>query len=265
MVTMMLAVASWAGPALDYVAFEGCPDAGRFSDEVSARIGAQAFDTEQDTMVVRLVEVSGEVVGTLEYGEGSRMARGATCPEAFGELVVAAATLLGAPPQASSPEMVRVTMESTKPGVTVARITGHGTAVGTGGTAMATFYEDICIAPCTFELPRGMHELGTYGHGTRGIMRKFQLEEPEVHLQSQPSSALSAVGGYALLTLGLGAAVTGGTLLAVMDCSDGLPSSQRSCQSTRGVSAGMLVGGLVSAGVGGVFSFKTGKIVEKGE
>jgi hypothetical protein len=278
MVVMVMAAGAWAGPGLDYVAFEACPDAGRFSDEVSARVGAQAFGRDAGVMVVRLAEVGGEVLGTLELGEGTRMVRGASCQEAFDGLVVAAATVLGAPPSAGAPAvepepaqpgMVEVHMDSTRPGVTVARITGRGTAVGAGGSASAVFYEDLCIAPCTFQLPPGFHELGTYGKGTRGVTRKLQLEGTELHLRSKPSSIWTMVGGTLLGSGGLLMTITGADFNASPICEDydawttdqiEIPVDQQCVARTHQTMGALTAGGLLAVGVSIPLIFSGGKI-----
>jgi hypothetical protein len=270
-----MAAGAWAGPGLDYVAFEGCPNAGRFSDEVSARIGAQAFGAGPGNLVIRLAEVGGEVLGTLELGEGTRMVRGATCQEAFDGLVVAAATVLGAPSSAGAPEpaqsgLVEVHMDSTRPGVTVARITGRGTAVGAGGTASAVFYEDLCVAPCTFQLPPGFHEIGTYGKGTRGVTRKFQLEGAELHLRSKPSSIWTMVGGTLLGSAGVLMSVTGAVFYAMPGCEDydawssttqtEIPVDRQCVAKTHRTMGTLTAGGLLAVGVSIPLIFRGGKI-----
>lgn len=263
--------AAWAGPRLDYVGIESCPDAGRFSDEVSARIGAQAFGIDTGAMTVRITSAGAEVMGTLELGEGVRLVRGASCDEVFDGLVVAAATLLGAPPEAPPVEqpiptpapasnLVKITIDTTKPGVTVARITGKGTAVASNGAvASAIYYEDLCIAPCSFDLSPGLHEFGTYGKGTNALMKKYDVDAP-LHIESRPTSALNVWGGLTLVTLG-STGVLVGALTGFQDCDYKTPSIQRSCESGRGLGKAALAGGALAT-VGGIpLWFHRGKLV----
>lgn len=269
-----------AGPRLDYVALEECPDAGRFSDEVSAKIGAQAFTGSDGAMIVRIARSGEEVLGTMELGEGVRMVRGTSCGEVFDGLVLATATSLGiptgapalvpasAPAQAPSvPDRVPVTMDSTKPGVTVARITGRGAAVAGNTTAVAVYYEDLCIAPCTFEIAPGFHEIGTYGEGTRGITNKFQIDGP-IHIESRPSPASTLWGGLLLSTAGATLAVTGAVFFAIPGCEDykawsgrGEVPIDRQCLSNRRSAAGAAIaGGALGLGLSVPLYFKTGSI-----
>jgi hypothetical protein len=177
--------AAYAGPALDYSAAAACPDAGRFADEVSARVGSVAFSELGEAFVVRLIGSADEYTGTLEYAGGSKIVHGASCADAFDELVAASAVLLDGQPPVSGGVLGSVTglesllipsdkatvvVTSSKPELMVAQVDGRasGSGYGAGGSVsyQAVYYRDLCVAPCTAEVEPGVAEIGVYGAPT---------------------------------------------------------------------------------------------------
>lgn len=237
--TWLLSMA-WASeaPALDYAAPEGCPDAGRFADEVSARLGRLAFALDGQPLTVRIADTGTEQLGTLEYAGGTKLVRSASCQGAFDDLVASAAVLLepelasasasaslvGSQPQ---PEKVRVSVALSDEGaeprhdVLVARIVGRGVGSGAGVTVVSTYYEDICAVPCSFEIEPGFHEFSTYGKGLAPASDKFDVRGQELSLLYTPKPAAVVGGGITLASLGLSSVLVGAPLLAV-----GLGSSE---------------------------------------
>ncbi len=221
---------AFAGVGLDYEADASCPDGGRFSDEVSARVGALAFQDSADSKaVIRIVALGKEYMGVMELSGGEKTIRGSSCSEVFDGLVAATAVALDAPTPAPAPvgpvsDKVRVNVHTSQDRVTIAQINGRGVATGSAGsttvTVESTYYTDLCEAPCSLEFEPGMVELSAYGAGHRAALNKFDLRPGQtLDLQAEPGNGLMAVGGYLLQVVGLGA-VTTGALLPVMDLED---------------------------------------------
>ena len=211
-------------PTLDFSSPPACPDSDRFADEVSARVGHVPFQPGGEPMVVRIADGS-EFLGTVEWGGGTKVVRGATCPEVFEGLVSAVAVLLDAPAAPAKPAPARgsdtsgkvsVSFVSSKPEVTIAVVDGRGSGVGTGagGTVVtsAIFTRDLCVAPCTVEVEAGMHEFIGYGRGYRSVSGKFSLEDQSATIRTEPKSSGPAVGGYLLEVLGMMGLITFGSV-----------------------------------------------------
>ncbi|MCP4449184.1 MAG: hypothetical protein GY811_28210, partial [Myxococcales bacterium] len=156
---LSFATNAWADPsasgesslALDYDAKpKGCPDADRFADEVSSKLGFVPWnDAASDKLRVRITEDSGEIVATLELPDGgSKVLRDSTCRRLLSSLAAATAVALdsggSAPsqPQASlgsstatDQSKARVHVRTTKPGVIVSTITDRVAMVGSNGAS----------------------------------------------------------------------------------------------------------------------------------
>jgi len=108
-----------------------------------------------------------------------------------------------------------VEFHTSKPGFTVSRVEGRG--VGRSGTATvyATYYNDLCIAPCAVELTPGMHELFGHGNGKFAKNQSFQFQPGTTALEVHPGSSALRVTGRYMSYAGLAALITGATFLAV--------------------------------------------------
>lgn len=135
-----------------------------------------------------------------------------------------------------------VVMRSPNTDVTVGYVTGRATAVASNGVvAEGIEWKDVCIAPCSFQLPSGLHEITVTGPGYVGGIERFQLRPGENRLVARPGSAYVRVGGILLGSLGLAAAVTGGTFML-------LP--KEGTNDFQSWALPLLLGGLGATGVG---------------
>ncbi len=160
--------------SLDYRAPTECPDAGRFADEVSARIGRAAFADGGEIVRVRILRDEGELVGTMEIPDGStRVYRSAECADLIATIATSLAielddrrpaqaevdVLIG-PPVSSDVRhttdggRVHVRVTSSQPDLGL-HLVGEEQAYGSGGYAVDN--DRFCIAPCEGELGRGAY------------------------------------------------------------------------------------------------------------
>lgn len=109
-------------------------------------------------------------------------------------------------------------MRTTKPGVIVSRVTGHVAAYGANGSsAVGVQWEEICVAPCTFQIESGFHELMISGKGP-ATTRRFNLrDDEEAYLLAKPGSSALLWGGATVASLGFTAAILGGVGVLVVD------------------------------------------------
>lgn len=226
----------------------GCPEAGTFADEVSARIGRVAFAAESDEVVhVRLMRTGDEALATAEFGGNSRVFRDADCRVAAEAAAAAIAVWLDEPslgPAASAPvgaaavpggyaeasprgnaeatpdqdeDEVVLHVTAVQPGLVLHRQTGEAHAMvygGNGGSAVvhAQYHEAVCVAPCEARVERGTHQLAvSQGSGPPiNIEGSTQLESnAALHLDYEDNSAYRW-GAWAALGVGL---VGGGVLM----------------------------------------------------
>jgi hypothetical protein len=142
-----------------------------------------------------------------------------------------------------------VAVRSNSPEVTIGYVTEHAAAFASNGAAaMGVAWKDVCIAPCEFKLPAGLHELTATGPGYVGAMERVQLEPGTNRFVVKPGSAALRIGGYTLAVLGLSALVTGITFAAI-----GLPSTDANGNSTTTTpswAVPMVVAGLAGAAGG---------------
>lgn len=167
------ASAATAAPvALDYGADDAsCIDAGRFADEVSAKLGFVPWsDAATRDVRVRITRQADGFRGTLQADDGSRRELvGTTCADVTANLVMTVVGLLDdapagapAPAPAAAPApvddgLVAVTF-TTPSGRRIDITHNKAAAVGVasdGTTAAAAYFEALCTTPCTARLPRG--------------------------------------------------------------------------------------------------------------
>jgi hypothetical protein len=112
-----------------------------------------------------------------------------------------------------------VSVRSTGAPVTVAVIVDRAVGVGNVGGSTATIvtvrYQDICKAPCSFEMDPGLRELVVYGDGVSGASKKLELKPGPQAFVVKPGSSAAAISGYLLTVLGGVSLVVGVTVLAV--------------------------------------------------
>jgi hypothetical protein len=144
-------------------------------------------------------------------------------------------------PAAVPPDLVQVTVTSPRPGLTVA-VTDHRT-------------EEHCYTPCTFDVPRGIHEISTYGRGTRTVRYKQMFDGPPVSLESRPVGWAPFVGG---------AALSGYASVALLLGAAHLHAESLTCPYTGdcryGFAAGATVSGAVAGAIGVPLMLHNGRI-----
>ncbi len=80
---------------------------------------------------------------------------------------------------------------------------------------MGVAWKDVCIAPCQFQLPSGLHELVVTGPGYVGRTERFDLQPGTNKFVVKPGSSLVRWGGWTLAILGVSALVAGVTYAAI--------------------------------------------------
>lgn len=203
-VTSISLVAAADPVALDYRAPDAsCPDAGRFADEVAAKLGFVPWDDKASAHVsVRIQRTGTTFTGTYTNAGGgvSKVFAGATCAEVESTLAVSVAALLdentigslygtdlltgeGAPEPAKPVDdgMIPVTFSSAdgrRIDVSLNNEGGVGHA-SDGTTYSIDYLKGICTTPCTARFPRGRHYFlfDDPDSGTSSTS-KFLLDEP---------------------------------------------------------------------------------------
>jgi hypothetical protein len=141
---------------------------------------------------------------------------------------------------------LRLTSEPT--GLTFHKRTSSAMAVGSGGSAIAAGFQEICTSPCEASLPAGTHTLALSEPG------KVPISADSVTLPAGVSTLSGRfIDRSGIRTLGLVvvvASAVGGTfmLLNMMDSTQ--TCSGDYCYDNPEIDVGMLVGGLVVVGVG---------------
>lgn len=257
LVLLTAASSAVAAPvALDYRASDpSCIDGGRFSDEISAKLGYVPWSTSAPATIRIRVERDGtQFTGTFRNVDGSaKIIDGKTCADVTESLIVTVATALdptarpapaAAPPAptlavapggAKHGALIPVTFRSSEGRrISIEVQTSSGYGVASDGTGVAAAYFDsLCTSPCTARLPQGRNYLSftdpdrhVYGGGG------YLFDRPTTLTLARKSRRGTRLG----LLLG-GAAATGlGTWLAT-ECSGS------SC-------TGPVVGGITMATLG---------------
>ena len=129
---------------------------------------------------------------------------------------LASATFAARASAQDAPAQATVSVRSPYPDVTIGYVTERATAVVSNGAyAVGMAWRDVCIAPCTFQLPQGLHELVASGPGYVSGSRRVELEPGNNHFVVRPGSAVVRIGGAALVTLGVVALALGVTFYFV--------------------------------------------------
>ncbi|HEY1954300.1 MAG TPA: hypothetical protein VGH28_01780 [Polyangiaceae bacterium] len=152
-----------------------------------------------------------------------------------------------APPAGPS---THVMIDADEPGVTLLRVTGLGMVQATSsyGTTFGAFmsYAPICVAPCEANLETsGMYRVAGDGVTPTGT---FSLPPPSANgamrLHVHAGSLGARVGGLWLTVGGITIALAGGVLAG----------TAAALQSSQADLSGLLIGGLVTAGIGVVMT-----------
>jgi hypothetical protein len=222
---ILIAAPATAAPvALDYRATDpSCIDGGRFSDEVSAKLGFVPWDPQAAARIRIRVERDGaQFTGTFRNTDGSaKVIDGKTCADVTASLVVTVATAVDTTPkvrEAPSPPppapiqvangLIPVTFQSVEGRrLNVSVQKASAIAVASNGTAIAAAsFENLCTSPCTAGLPQGRSYLAfadpdasAYGDGA------FVIDHPTTitlaHKSRHGSRMALALGGFALTGL----------------------------------------------------------------
>lgn len=211
---------------LDFSGAEGCPDAGQFADEVSARVGRIAFDADaSDVATVRMgwsdgwatvTAVTRERTTTSNL-EHTRMFRDPSCAVAAEAAAAALAVwleepraLMGVSVGTPAPTPTPEPPAPPRPNGVLLRVTGdfeqeseHGWAfhieTNTGvGTGSARFFERLCLLPCETRLRPGLHQFGIApGNGIASPFEQLtQIDvDSELHIAQRDAGVVARIGG----------------------------------------------------------------------
>ncbi len=216
---------------LDYEAPEGCSSAERFADSVSAKLGFVPWkDGATAHLRVRIREDGGEMVGTLELPDGnSKVVRNADCAQLMPALVAAVSVALDSDvteevpnvsPQVEADQETQTSgtihVRATKPGITVSVITRRAARTA-GAVTGAVAWEEVCVAPCSFQARYGLTEV-MIGGNVPTARRKLTLASQDAHLIARAGSqgldlASDVVGMTGMAIMVAGALGTGGSFL----------------------------------------------------
>ena len=182
--------------ALDYRATESsCVDAGRFADEVSAKLGFVPWDEAATTTIsVRVQREGGQFIGSFRNADGrAKVIHGASCADVTANLAVtvaaaldrtrpaALAALTGSDARALDDGRVAVTITSVdgrRVDVSLNNAGGVGRA-SDGTQVVANYFEGVCTSPCTARLPRGRHYLMFQDPDTQSVGNgRFLIDQP---------------------------------------------------------------------------------------
>jgi len=145
---------------------------------------------------------------------------------------------------------VKVTVRTSASDVTIGYVTHRAAAVASNGTsAMAVAWKDVCVAPCEFKLPAGLHELVATGPGYVGGTEKVDLRPGgDNRFVVKPGSSAMRWGGWGLALVGLSALTLGVASAAVG--SDSVDSKGNMVHSTPGWALPLAIAGGLAAGGG---------------
>ncbi len=190
---------------LDYEATaEGCPDAGRFADEVSSKLGFVPWNGQAlSTLRIRIRAEGGELVGTLELPDGSsKILRDSTCAPLFSALATAASVALDSasaaaapvqnPAQITAPASRKATVHvgTSDGGLSVSIINSRMAMVGSNGvSAVGVSWTELCVAPCTFQLEPGRHEIAISGRGPVASRKLNIVADKDTYLTAEAGSS----------------------------------------------------------------------------
>ncbi|HEY3821639.1 MAG TPA: hypothetical protein VGL81_30945 [Polyangiaceae bacterium] len=117
-------------------------------------------------------------------------------------------------PASGPPAKVAVRTDASD--VTIGYVTRRAAAIASNGaSAIGVEWKDVCVAPCEFQLPAGLHELVATGPGYVGATEKVQLRPGDNHFVVKPGSSIMRWGGWTLAALGLSALAAGITFAAM--------------------------------------------------
>lgn len=250
---------------LDFAAEgEGCPDAGGFSDEVSARIGRVGFDdSSEQVAVVRIARTANEALVSAEFGGNTRVFRDGDCRVAAEAAAAAIAVWLdestvpvygvaiGTEPAA---EAAPATMNTAPSEGVLLRVTTNLTAsepdedfsfhietnTGRGSGGSAHFFDRLCLMPCEARVTPGVHQFGL----SRGVAPAYALGEltqvdvdSELHVEVRTPSAMNLTGRWLVV-----AAVLGGLPLIITSVVKRDDWGRGAMWGIIGATGGLLVG-----------------------
>jgi hypothetical protein len=171
------------------------------------------------------------------------------------------ASLLTSQARAEGPTeaQARVTVQSDEPDLVIGVVKSHVLAYGNGVVASGVGWDDRCTAPCSFDTQAGRREL-VFRSPDMMVFKELRLRPGQNDIFVDPGSWGMRAGGMTLITLGVLAAITGGSILLtrslVPDNEDG---SRSSFKSSTGWALPLTLGGLAATG-GGIALFYAGRV-----
>lgn len=134
----------------------------------------------------------------------------------------------------------KVEIESTKPGLVISVVDGRATGVSSrGGTVLATYYRDLCIAPCVADMEPQILEVFGKGGGRVAVASKLDIRNGNNKILVEPGSSFAYQAGNIGKWVGLASVIGGATLIAL------------DTDNIRSPAALGLLGGGAVVGVGG--------------
>jgi hypothetical protein len=137
----------------------------------------------------------------------------------------------------------RLSITSAPAGLTLHKRSSSAIAVGPGGVAVATGFEEICTAPCEATMPAGSHTFGVSEPGKPAVQANAVNLPPGKSAVSATYTSRSGTraGGWVLMSAG---AVVGGlVMLAAFGKEQQCSEYSGECYETSKVSMGTLVAG----------------------
>ncbi|MEN0065422.1 MAG: hypothetical protein AAGA48_24970 [Myxococcota bacterium] len=157
------------------------------------------------------------------------------------------AAITASPAQADDAGTATIEFHTARPNIKIARVTGRGLRTQGSRTDVASFYEDLCVAPCAAQVTPGYEKLVTFGKGRVPSTFSYSFQDGTTVLDVRTgSSALRHTGIWAQV-LGWSSVVVGGFLFvadASTDPEDRIDPS--------GVLKASMVGGGAVVGLGGL-------------
>ncbi len=109
-----------------------------------------------------------------------------------------------------------IKVETTQEEVVVSVIEAKHTVATSYGTAYGVTTRDVCMAPCEFDMPVGLHEIVVGGTKYRAVAKKIDVRDgSEIVLGAKMGSAGLAGGGVLLFSVAGSLLLTGGLFYAM--------------------------------------------------
>jgi hypothetical protein len=192
-------------------------------------------------------------------GEGSSGETDPNGPRDFGGPIVESKPELR-PEVTVHAREARLSITSAPAGLTLHKRSSSAIAVGPGGVAVATGFEEICTAPCEATMPAGSHTFGVSEPGKPAVQADAVSLPPGKSTVSATYTSRSGtrVGGW--VVMGAGAVVGGLVMLAAFGKEQQCSEYSGTCYETSKVNMGTLVAGtgiMVGGMLGGLIMIGT--------